>query len=134
MGFSGLTADAQVLTLESVKFSISFYNIVLATSNSDIHGINFYYRKFLRTECLNSKYAYDTPHSVARLVAALGASMTNKIETVKIHYVRFIPYRTHSIIMFRNANLHASVREETVWRWILSCWIRCNFPFYFSKK
>ncbi|EDV19729.1 uncharacterized protein TRIADDRAFT_33023, partial [Trichoplax adhaerens] len=45
VGFSGLTADAQVLT------------------------------KFLRTECLNSKYAYNTPHSVTRLIAALGAKM-----------------------------------------------------------
>jgi 20S proteasome subunit alpha 6 len=31
--------------------------------------------KFMRTECLNSKYVFDTPLPTARLVAAVGDSM-----------------------------------------------------------
>ena len=50
------------------RFSRHTYNVKLILNL-------YFFSKFMRSECLNSKYAYDTPLPIARLVGAISDSI-----------------------------------------------------------
>lgn len=56
-------------------FTVLHQRINNFLKNFFIFYLFFIFSKFMRTECLNSKYAYDTPLPVSRLVSAISDSI-----------------------------------------------------------
>ena len=59
--------------------------------------LEFFYSKFMRTECLNSRYVYDRPFPVSRLVSAVGNSILSSIALCVIEVFTLLLALDHGV-------------------------------------
>lgn len=73
--------------------------------------------RFMRNECLNNKYAFNSPMPVSRLVALIGSSKK------KIHLKRKFIFKFKKISNFRISNSNTNIRPSSIWSRPTSRWL-----------
>ena len=71
--------------------------------------------RFMRNECLNSKYGYDSSIPVSRLVTLIGNS--NNIEIIFLLF-------SHLKKNFRISSAYSKIWQKTIWSWFISSRLR----------
>ena len=69
--------------------------------------------KFMRTECLNSRYVFDLPLPISRLVSSVGDSILCAISDRCTHDLKVVEFFFNA--KYRNATLYTSVWQTTLW-------------------
>jgi 20S proteasome subunit alpha 6 len=77
--------------------------------------------RYMRNECLNHKYAYNSPMPVSRLVGLVGSSKT---KPYKLILERNFRKKYSFFFLLRVSNSNSKIWPSSVWCWTIGGWLR----------